>query len=97
MIIQINIINSWFNNQFILYTSKNIFKNLFIKSTINDIVSNNSNLLIDASIINNKHGVENVSINPEYTKKNGTKILFITNIDKIFLSITPFSINKKDN
>ena len=84
------------NKQFILYTSKNIFKNLFIKSTDNDVVFNNSNLLIDASLINNKHGVENVSINPEYTKKNGTKISFITNTDKIFLSVTPFSINEKE-
>ena len=84
------------NKQFILYTSKNIFKNLFIKSTDNDIVFNNSNLLIDASLINNKHGVENVSINPEYTKKNGTKISFITNTDKIFLSVTPFNINEKE-
>jgi len=84
------------NKQFILYTSKKIFKNLFIKSTSNDIVSNNTNLLIDASLINNKYGVENVSINPEYTKKNGTKISFITNTDKIFLSITPFCINEKE-
>lgn len=84
------------NRQFILYTSKNIFKNLFIKTTTNDIVSNNSNLLIDASLINNKYGIENVSINPEYTKKNGTKISFITNTDKFFLSITPFDVNNKE-
>ena len=29
-------------------------------------------------------------------KKNGTKISFITNTDKIFLSIIPFTINEKN-
>jgi hypothetical protein len=59
------------NKQFILYTKKNIFKNTFYNTTINNIsISNNNDLLIDASMMANKLGSENVSVNCEYTKKN---------------------------
>ena len=44
----------------------------------------------------NKLGSENVSVNCEYTKKNCTKLSFISNTDKIILSITPYDINNKE-
>jgi len=85
------------NKQFILYTKKNIFKNTFYNTTINNIsISNNNDLLIDASMMANKLGSENVSVNCEYTKKNCTKLSFISNTDKIILSITPYDINNKE-
>lgn len=85
------------NKQFILYTKKNIFKNTFYNTTINNIsISNNNDLLIDASMMANKLGSENVSVNCEYTKKNCTKLSFISNTDKIILSVTPYDINNKE-
>jgi hypothetical protein len=78
------------NKQFILYTKKDIFKNTFYNTTINNVsISNNNDLLIDASMIANKLGSENVTVNCEYTKKNCTKLSFIANTDKIILSVTP--------
>ena len=85
------------SKQFILYTKKDIFKNTFYNTTTNNIlISNNNNLLIDASMMANKLGSENVSVNCEYTKKNCTKLSFISNTDKIILSITPYDINNKE-
>jgi len=85
------------NKQFILYSRKDIFKNTFYNTTINNtLISNNNDLLIDASMMANKMGSENVSVNCEYTKKNCTKISFISNTDKIILSITPYDINNKE-
>ena len=85
------------NKQFILYSKKDIFKNTFYNTTINNnLITNNNDLLIDASMMSNKMGSENVSINCEYTKKNCTKLSFISNTDKIILSITPYDINNKE-
>jgi hypothetical protein len=85
------------NKQFILYTKKDIFKNTFYNTTINNVsISNNNDLLIDASMIANKLGSENVTVNCEYTKKNCTKLSFIANTDKIILSVTPYKINDKE-
>ena len=80
-----------------LYSKNNIFKQSFQNTTINNIlISNNTDLLIDASMMANKSGSENVSVNCEYTKKNCTKLSFISNTDKIILSITPYDINNKE-
>ena len=85
------------NKQFILYTKKDIFKNTFYNTTINNVlISNNNDLLIDASMIANKLGSENVTVNCEYTKKNCTKLSFIANTDKIILSVSPYKINNKE-
>ena len=85
------------HKKFILYTNNNIFKNVFYNTTINNkLINDNNNLLIDASMISNKLGSENVTINCEYTKKNCTKISFISNTDKILLSVTPYDVNNKD-
>ena len=85
------------HKKFILYTNKQVFNDSFYKTTIdNEQISNNSNLLIDASMISNKFGSENVSVNCEYTKKNCTKLSFIANTNKIILSITPYDINNKE-
>ena len=82
--------------KFLLYTKNKIFEKVFIDSCNNKCVSSNNNLLIDACSFSNKYGSENVSVNCEYTKKNCTKISFITNTDKMFLSVTPFDINNKE-
>ena len=82
--------------KFLLYTKKKIFENVFVDSSNNNFVLSNNNLLIDACSFSNKYGSENVSVNCEYTKKNCTKVSFITNTDKIFLSVTPFNINNKE-
>jgi hypothetical protein len=85
------------HKKFILYTDKQIFKNTFYNTTINNkYINNNNNLLIDASTMSNKLGSENVTINCEYTKKNCTKLSFISNTDKVILSITPYDINNKE-
>ena len=47
-------------------------------------------------MISNKLGSENVTVNCEYTKKNCTKISFISNTDKIILSVTPYDVNNKE-
>lgn len=85
------------HKKFMLYFNKNIFENCFYSTiTNNDNVNDNFNLLIDASSIANKFGSENVTVNCEYTKKNCTKLSFITNTDKIILSVTPYDTNDKE-
>jgi hypothetical protein len=82
------------HKQFLLYSKKNIFKQTFYNTTINNnFISNNCDLLIDASMMANKLGSENITVNCEYTKKNCTKLSFISNTDKIILSVTPYTIN----
>jgi len=84
------------HKKFLLYSKKKIFEQTFYNTTINNnLISNNTNLLIDASMMANKLGSENVTVNGEYTKKNCTKLSFISNTDKVILSITPYIINKK--
>jgi len=85
------------HKKFLLYTNYNIFKKVFYNTTINKpCINNNTDLLIDASMISNKLGSENVTVNCEYTKKNCTKLSFISNSDKILLSITPYDVNNKE-
>lgn len=83
-------------NKYNYWVSKNIFSNAFekIKCDLNSNI-----LIIDSTIINNKYGVENLTINPEYTKKQGTKLSIITNEIGFILSVQEFDINKtlKDN
>ena len=85
------------HKKFLLYSNYNIFKKVFYNTTINKTcINNNTDLLIDASMISNKLGSENVTVNCEYTKKNCTKLSFISNTDKILLSITPYDVNNKE-
>ncbi len=61
------------------------------------IENNDDKVLIlegDVTKINNKHGSENIGVNVEYTKKNVTALLTITN-EKIPLSIIPLNSTKK--
>ena len=81
--------------EFLLYSKQKIFEQTFYNTTINNnLISNNTNLLIDASMMANKLGSENVTVNGEYTKKNCTKLSFISNTDKVILSITPYIVNQ---
>jgi len=74
------------------WTKQGIFKRAFenIKCDINSNI-----LLIDSVIINNKYGCENIIINPEYPKKQGTKLSTITNEYGFILSIESFKLNKQ--
>jgi hypothetical protein len=82
-------------NKFLFWTKKDIFKNAFYNFKYNH---NTNLLLIDATSNNNKYGSENVGINPEFRKKNVTKLSAISTENKFILSIVPFDIkdvNKK--
>jgi hypothetical protein len=78
-------------NKFYFWSSKNIFKNAFEKIKYN---VNSNILLIVSTNVQNKNGSENITINPEYKKKKGTKLSIITNTMGFIFSILPFKINK---
>jgi hypothetical protein len=81
-------------NKYLYWIKKNIFYNAFY----NYICHKNTNiLLLDATSICNKYGSENVSINPEYTKKKITKLSVLTNSNGFIYSILPFKINTTNN
>jgi len=52
------------------------------------IINENNDLFIDATSINNKYGSECITVNPELTKKNITKISTISNVNGFVYSIT---------
>ena len=79
-------------NKFNYWTKKDIFKKAF-ENIKYDIQSNI--LIIDSTSINNKYGSENLIINPEYKKKQVTKLSTITNEHGFILSIQPFEVNKE--
>ncbi len=75
-----------------LYWSKNF---IFKKAFYNYLFNNNTNLLlIDATLINNKYGSENIVINPEY-KKKVTKLSIVCNDKNFIHSIEVWFKNKK--
>jgi hypothetical protein len=77
-------------NKFVYWTKNNVFYNAFY----NYHFKNNTNiLLLDATSIYNKYGSENISINPEYTKKKVTKVSVLTNTKGFIYSVLPFKIN----
>jgi len=81
-------------NKFNYWTKKGIFKNAFEK------LKNNKNfnmLFIDSTSISNKYGSENITINPEYTKKKITKLSIISDESGFILSVVPFNIKNKLN
>jgi hypothetical protein len=84
-------------NQFLRWTKKDIFKTAYENNIFKNvnIINEIHDVLIDATSINNKYGSENVRINPEYTKKNVTKMSVITTTNKFIIGITPFKLNKK--
>ena len=59
------------------------------------IINENNDLFIDSTSINNKYGSEYISVNPELTKKNITKISTISNVNGFIYSITPIDVNHK--
>lgn len=59
------------------------------------IINENNDLFIDATSINNKYGSECISVNPELTKKNITKISTISNVNGFVYSITHIDVNHK--
>lgn len=79
-------------NKFRKWSNNNVFKNAFY----NYYFKSGSNLLlIDASSINNKYGVENTTLNPELKKKKITKLSFIANKRGFIYSVIPFDIKNK--
>lgn len=59
------------------------------------IINENNDLFIDATSINNKYGSEYITVNPELTKKNITKISTISNVNGFVYSITHIDVNHK--
>ena len=56
--------------------------------------ANSNILLIDFINVQNKNGSKNITINPKYKKKKGTKLSIITNTMGFIFSILFFKINK---
>jgi len=82
-------------NKFRLWTSKKVFENAFnnYKTTYKTNL-----LLIDATSNVNKYGSENIVVNPEYRKKNVTKLSLIVNEKGFIYSVLCFDIkNKNEN
>jgi len=79
--------------QYCRWNKKGIFEASFYNLTLN--IKDTEDVLIDASAFSNKYGSENVTINSEYTKKNITKLSFITTKEGAILSIKPFEVNNK--
>jgi hypothetical protein len=52
-------------------------------------------LFIDSTSMSNNYGSENITINPEYTKKKVTKLSVISNEFVFILGVIPFDINKQ--
>ena len=84
-------------NQFLRWTKKDIFKNAYENNNLKNIniINQDQDVLLDATCINNKYGGENVTINPEYTKKKVTKMSVITTNNKIIIGILPFKLKEK--
>jgi hypothetical protein len=80
-------------NKFRLWSSKNVFLNAFknFKTTYKTNL-----LLIDATSNVNKYGSENVVINPEYRKKNVTKLSLIVNEKGFIYSVSYFDIKNEN-
>jgi len=76
-------------NKFRLWTTQNVFVNAFKNYNTN---YKTNLLLIDATSNVNKYGSENVVINPEYRKKNVTKLSLIVNKKGFIYSVIYFDI-----
>jgi hypothetical protein len=82
-------------NQYCRWNKKGIFETSFYNFTLSLNLKKTEDLLIDASSFSNKYGSENVTVNAEYTKKNITKLSFITTKEGTILSIKPVEVNEK--
>ena len=83
--------------QFRRWSKVGVFLKAF-ENNINDNISKinlNKTGIIDATSVSNKYGSESVTINPEYKKKNVTKMSVLI-IDKIIVGTTHFKTNKKE-
>ena len=84
-------------NQFCRWSKTGVFVKAY-ENNINDNISKinlNKTGIIDATSISNKYGSESVTINPEYKKKNVTKMSVLI-IDKIIVGTTDFKTNDKE-
>ena len=89
------------NQVFNLWASKDIFKKAYIALLSETYFklksikkSNYLTLFIDSTFIINKYGVDNVHFNPEYRKKNVSKLSIICDDNNNVLSSVP--IKRKD-
>lgn len=87
------------SNIFRLWSSRDIFKraynsllqdNYFKLKTI--LKSNYVNLYIDCTYIINKYGIDKSYFNPQYHKKNVSKLSIVCDDNKIMLSCVPMDI-----
>jgi hypothetical protein len=82
-------------NQFLRWCSKNILLNTFNKIKSNEKDNQEPDKIIDAVLCYNKYGIENKVVNPEYHKKNATKLSCMINMNGFILSILPFKCKNK--
>ena len=78
------------HNKFIKWSTLHVFEYSYkIYNSFNNTKINHSDLdlFIDCSYITNIHGSENIGCNPEYKKKNVTKISVLCNKNKEIISV----------
>lgn len=83
-------------NKFIYWSSIDIFRKAFNNFNINYSNNNHTNtLIIDATIINNLYGSDNVALNRSNFKHNATNLSIIADTNKIIYSPLICPINRK--
>ena len=83
-------------NKFIYWSSNNIFRNALNNFNINYSNSNHTNtFIIDATIINNLYGSENVALNRSNFKHHATNLSLISDTNRIIYSSLLCPVNKK--
>jgi hypothetical protein len=85
--------------QFLRWSKKGLFEQCYKVNVIKNIefinINEDESVLIDATSISNKYGSENVTMNPEYKKKNVTKLSVITTGNKFIIGVEKFLVNTK--
>ena len=83
-------------NKFKLWVNNNVFINAFRNFNINYSCYRHTNtFIIDATLINNLYGSENVGINRSNTKHKATNLSLITDTNKIIFSCIISNVNVK--
>ena len=83
-------------NQFLRWSHKDLLEKIFKKYLNKNIEKIKDIQIIDASSISNLYGSENVTINPEYTKKKVTKVSLLCDKQKIITSLCLFKTHTKE-
>jgi hypothetical protein len=89
----------YLNNKYREWAKHDVFKIAYM-NMLNDnyklpVKDNNLTLNVDVTCISNMYGIENIGLNPEYTKKNVTKICFLNDENNIPISVIPIDIKEQ--